>query len=274
MLAALLLLCVSVSLCACGRVNAGSSAQRGTPTGSNTLRVGVRDNISGFGYLNEDTGRYSGLEIDIAEEMADRLGYSMVEYTSVTPETREELLADGEIDCILACFSTGEEREEVFDFSPAYYEDASVVMVEDSSLFSSLSDLVGYTIGTVSGTNATSDLISKLTELGLTNGKIIEVPGEEKEEEVRLENFDIVQLPTHAELSEALEEGSIDAMCADGCLIKTYFYSDRNILPTEISSQDYAVATVKDSNLSEPVAEAIQDMLEDGTIEALIDKWD
>ena len=38
--------------------------------------------------------------------------------------------------------------------------------------------------------------------------------------------------------------------------------------------QEYGVATQKDSALSQPVAEAIQGMLDDGTIAELTDKWD
>ena len=39
------------------------------------------------------------------------------------------------------------------------------------------------------------------------------------------------------------------------------------------ASQDYAVATQKGSELSTKVSEAIQAMLDDGTISDLIDKW-
>ena len=40
-----------------------------------------------------------------------------------------------------------------------------------------------------------------------------------------------------------------------------------------IAHQEYGVATVKDSAFSAPVAEAVQAMLDDGTIKRLIDKW-
>ena len=34
--------------------------------GAETLRVGVRDDIINFGFYNETTGKYYGLEIDLA----------------------------------------------------------------------------------------------------------------------------------------------------------------------------------------------------------------
>lgn len=68
------------------------------------MRVGVRDDIVGFSYLNKETGKYHGLEIDIAEEAAQRLGYGNVEYVTVTPDTRKEMLMNGEVDCLIACY--------------------------------------------------------------------------------------------------------------------------------------------------------------------------
>ena len=72
------MLIFSISFAGCGK----------SANGSGTLKVGVRSDIINFGYLNEDTGRYYGLEIDIAGEMAKRMGYSDVEFIEVTPDNR------------------------------------------------------------------------------------------------------------------------------------------------------------------------------------------
>ncbi len=255
-----------------GGCSENGTANTSTPTGTNTLRVGVRANVTGFGYLNENTGRYSGLEIDIAEELAKRLGYSDVEFTTATPETRKNLLLNDEIDCIIACYSIAATREENFDFSPAYYEDASIVMVEDSSLFTDINDLKGYTFGTVSGSNTASQLAIRLNEIGFTSGEALSANDDNSD--VQFDNFRLLQLESYQDLSEALEEGTIDAFCADGCIAQTFKTDDRSFLDFEIETQDYGVATQKDSALSQPVSDTIQEMLDDGTIDALKDKWD
>ena len=41
----------------------------------NTLTVGVRGDIMNFGYYNETTGKFYGMEIDLAYELAERLGF-------------------------------------------------------------------------------------------------------------------------------------------------------------------------------------------------------
>ncbi len=268
LLTAVLLSC-ALALAGCA---GGAGGDKAGASGEGTLRVGVRSDVVGFGYLNENTGKYYGLEIDIAEELARRLGYADVEFVSVLPETRKEMLLDGQVDCLVACYSVAASREENFDFSPAYYQDASIVMVENSSLVEGVEDLKGLTFGTMAGTNTAPQLALKLTESGFTSGEALEQT--EDHSVTQFDTFRLVQLASYQDLSQALEEGSIDAACMDGAIAHTYLSADRSILDYAIEMQEYGVATQKDSALSQPVAEAIQGMLDDGTIAELTDKWD
>lgn len=265
-LVALVLSCLLAGLAGCGGSDAKASS------GSGTLRVGVRSDVVGFGYLNEATNKYYGLEIDIAEDMAARMGYADVEFVTVTPDTRKKMLVEGDVDCMIACYSVAASREENFDFSPTYYTDSSVVMVEDSSLITSVDDLKGLTFGTMAGTNTAPQLALKLTESGFTSGEALEQ--NEDHSMTQFDTFRLVQLASYQDLSKALEEGTIDAACMDGAIAHTYLSADRSILDYTIDTQEYGVATQKGSSLSAPVAEAVQSMLDDGTIAALTDKWD
>ena len=95
-----------------------------------TFRVGVKQDVYGFGYLDEATGEYSGLEIDLGAMLAEALGYDEVEYTTVTAATRGQMLDNGELDCVIATFTIKPERKESWDFSTPYYTDAVTVLVE------------------------------------------------------------------------------------------------------------------------------------------------
>ena len=118
------------------------------------FRVGVKCDVYGFGYQDEMTGEYSGMEIDLANMIAEALGYDEVEFTTVTAATRGELLDAGEIDCVLATFTITDARKETWDFSTAYYTDAVTALVEDSSGITCLADLVGKTVGVSSGSTS------------------------------------------------------------------------------------------------------------------------
>ena len=130
---ALFAMMLAIVLGACSLIGLSGCGSASSPTGSDTLRVGVRADIVNFGYLNEQTGKYYGMEIDLANEMANRLGYSNVELVTVLPDNRKKMLLNGEVDCLVACYSKTDTRLENFDFFPVYYTDATPVMVENSS---------------------------------------------------------------------------------------------------------------------------------------------
>ena len=237
------------------------------------LRAGVRADVMGFGYLNEDTGNYYGMEIDLVNELAARLGYGDVEFVTVLPENRKEMLLDGQIDLIAGCYSIADTRLENFDFSPAYYDDKVIAVVQNSSLIESIDDMKGLTFGTMSGANAAPLLSIKLYEIGFSDGEARTLGADNND--VQFDTWHLLQFPSYQELSDALEDGTVDAMVLDGAIAQTYLDDKRHVIEGfVVAEQSFGVATQKDSELSAPVAEAVQGMLDDGTIDALVDKWD
>lgn len=254
-------------LSGCSNINSGK-----------TLRVGVRDDIVNFGYLNETSGKYYGLEIDIATELANRLGYENVEFITVTPDNRKQMLLDGNVDCLIACYSISNTRIENFDFSPAYYTDNVRIMVEKSSMIEKIEDLQNKKIGVMSGSNTGPILAKKLQEIGMIQGAVgSKVTGVEavsdNDEATVFNGMYFKKEDNYSALSDDLEIGSVDAVAMDGAITMTYMDDNRKILDFNVSEQQYGVATQKGSELSTLVAEKIQEMLDDGTIEALKNKW-
>lgn len=245
----------------------------GGGSGKGVLRAGVRADVVNFGYLNERTGNYYGLEIDLVNEIAERMGYGDVEFVTVIPDNRKEMLLEGQIDLICGCYSIADSRLENFDFSPAYYDDRVVAVVQNSSMIGSVDDLRGRTFGTMAGSNAAPLLSTKLYEIGFTNGEV--VTANDDNSEVSFDTWNLLQFPSYQELSDALESGDVDTMVLDGAIAQTYMDDKRVVLDGfTVAEQSYGVATQKDSELSQPVAEAVQAMLDDGTVAALQDKWD
>lgn len=268
------------ALCACTSSTAkqqgeadGNGTSTGNANGSGTLVVGVRSDIVGFSQYNETTGRYYGMEVDLAEEMANRLGYATVQFKTVTPDTRKEMLQSGEVEALVACYSVSESRKQNFDFSPAYYNDAIRLLVEKSSLVTSINDLKGGTIGTVVGANTAPILLQEFKNTGFSTGEV--ASASEDNTDVVFDTWHLLEYDSYQDLSDALEVGDVDAAAMDGAISNTYM-DDKRMLVEDFSvdPQEYAVATQKDSELSGRVSSVIQEMLDDGTIDALIDKWD
>lgn len=240
--------------------------------GNGTLTVGVRSDIVGFSLYNETTGTYYGLEIDLARELASRLGFADTSFVSVTPDSRKETLLVGDVDCLIACYSVSESREQNFDFSPSYYTDSLRLMVENSTLIASVSDLQGATIGTVAGANTAPLLLQEFVDMGFSTGEV--VSGNEDNTDVQFDTWHLLEFGDYEALARALEIGQADAVAMDGSIAKTYASNDRSFVDGfEASPQEYAVATQKDSDLSARISAAMQQMIDDGTVAALVEKW-
>lgn len=231
------------------------------------LRVGVKNAVVGFGYQDTLTGEYSGMEISIAEKLAEELGVD-IEFTAVTAATRTELLDSGDIDCVLATFTITDERKESWDFSTPYYTDYVTVLVEQSSGITTLADLVDKTVGVSSGSTSARALTEAMIEAELIDGT-----GFDKD------TFDAAtwttgvafqQYDDYPTISTALSAGEVDAFCVDKSILAIYNTDSRTYIEEQFSPQEYGVATRKGSGFSEYVEGYITTWLSDGTIDGFI----
>lgn len=231
------------------------------------LRVGVKNAVIGFGYQDPATSKYSGMEIDLAQGLADKLGVE-VEYTTVTAATRTELLDSGDIDCVLATFTITDERKQSWDFTTPYYTDHVTVLVEDSSGIKGLADLVGKKVGVSSGSTSARALTEAMIEAGAIEGT-----GFDKETfdpSLWTEGVSFQQYDDYPSISTALSAGQIDAFCVDKSILAVYKTEGRSYIADEFAPQEYGIATKKDSGFSSYCEDYIQTALSDGTIDGLI----
>ncbi len=91
-----------------------------------TLRVGVRGNYRLFGF--EEAGTRSGYEIDIARELARRMGVE-VRFVGVTPANRIALLGENQIDLTIATMGHTTLRDGQARFIRPHYYASSTALV-------------------------------------------------------------------------------------------------------------------------------------------------
>ena len=234
-----------------------------------TFRVGVKQDVYGFGYLDETTGVYEGMEIDLGAMIAEALGYDDVEYTTVTAATRGQMLDNDELDCVIATFTIKPERKESWDFSTPYYTDAVTVLVENASGIADLAGLAGKTVGVSTGSTSAKALATAMADAGVIAAfdadkfEIATFDGG-----VKFKEFD-----DYPAISLALDAGDVDAFCVDKSILANYKTDDRSFIADSFAPQDYGVATKKGSELSAKVEELITGWLADGTIAELVTKW-
>ena len=231
------------------------------------LRVGVKNAVLGFGFQDELTGEYSGMEISLAEKIAEYLGVD-VEFTAVTAATRTELLDSGDIDCVLATFTITEERKKSWDFTTPYYTDYVTVLVEDASGIKTLADLKDKKVGVSSGSTSAKALVKAMIEAGVLSGDGFDA--DSFDPATWTDGVSFAQYDDYPTISTALSAGEVDAFCVDKSILAVYHTDGRSYIDDKFSPQEYGIATVKGSGMSELCEKLVTGWLSDGTIDSLI----
>lgn len=114
------------------------------------LTVGVKNDYRPWGFL-DPSGKIVGLEIDLATEVAQRLGVKL-EMIPVTAANRMEFLRQGRIDLIVATLGDTADRRKVIGMvEPNYYAGATNVLAPKSAKLKSWSDLKDRDVCAVQG---------------------------------------------------------------------------------------------------------------------------
>lgn len=217
------------------------------------LIVGVKQDVPNFGYKNPETGKYSGIETDLAKMIADEMGVK-VTYVPVTAQTRGPLLDNEQVDMDIATFTITDERKKLFNFTTPYYTDASGFLVNKSGKISDISDLNGKTIGVAQG-SITETLIK---EIGKKKGL----------------KFKFVELGSYPELITSLHAHRIDAFSVDKSILSGYTSKKTEILDYSFKTADYGVVTKKsNTELNDYVDQLISKWKKDGSLQKLYDKY-
>jgi len=114
------------------------------------LVVGVKADYKPFGYT-DPSGKIVGLEIDLANDVAKRLGVQ-IELVPVIAANRMEFLKQGRIDLMIATMAYKPDRAEVIGIpQPYYYAGAANVFAKKSSGLKQWSDLKGKPVCGIQG---------------------------------------------------------------------------------------------------------------------------
>ena len=219
-----------------------------------TLIVGFDQDFPPMGFVG-DNGEYTGFDLDLAKEVASRLG---LEYKAqpVAWDSKDMELESGNIDCIWNGFTiTG--REDDYTWTTPYMANKQVFVVANDSDIKSQADLAG---------------------------KVVEVQADSSAEAALKENQDLAntfgQLLTTPDYNTAfmdLEQGAVDAVAMD-VIVAGYQIKQRNadfkILDDSLSEEEYGVGFKKgNTELRDKVQGALEEMAADGTLAKIADEW-
>ena len=200
--------------------------------------------------MTTDDGGYEGIDVEIAGAIAEKLGLELVvddmDFNSVITAVQQ-----GKSDMAMAGLTVNPEREENVDFTQTYATGIQVIIVKEGSEVT-LDNLGDHLIGTQESTTGwqyCSDEFGDDHVVAYTNG---------------------------ATAVQALISGSVDCVVIDNEPAKAFVEANPGlvILDTEYAVEDYAIGVSKDNPaLREAIDQALGELIEDGTVQTIVDKY-
>lgn len=217
--------------------------------------LGLDDSFPPMGFVNEDQ-EIVGFDIDVAREVASRLGVELV-LQPISWDAKEQELATKNIDCIWNGFSKNPDREKNLNLSNPYMTNTQVAVVLKESGIATLEELAGKTVVIQNGSTA-SDAMDNNEEFKNSLGELV-----------------LVDDNVQALLD--LQIGGSDAVVLDEVVAR--FYTEQNegiytILDSTLSDEEYVIGFRKgEEALTNTVNEKLSEMAADGTLAKISEKW-
>lgn len=262
-------LTVLLSACSSGSSDGGDPTSSAAPAASDitlpagfegrTLNSTVLSNFAPLSFIGDD-GALTGLDYDLAMAIGEKLG---VEVTTEASSFENELLGvdSGTYDWTGAAAITAERLEKFDMTSYLTTGDALVVEADSPDIGDELSDLCGLSIGLLTG-----DRLVAVLEQGSAD---CTAAGDDA--------IDIQTYPAIADAQLATKSGNIDAWYT-GKIYAAYSIEQapdtwKVTGPQPRPLVTSGIITKKGSGMAEVLAEALNEMIADGTYQEIFAEW-
>jgi polar amino acid transport system substrate-binding protein len=271
-----LALALALGLSACGGGDESASDLLASIEDKGVLTVSTDPAYPPQSELNEDTGEYEGFDIDVATEIAKRLGVD-VAWEAPAWDTIIAGSWSGRWDISVGSMTITPERAEVLNFTPPYYyTPASIAVHEDNTSITDATGLAGKTVGACGG--CTYDLY-------LQNKLVIsqDETGEAKQVESVVTDPKIKTYDTDSTVLQDLALGDGRRLDAAVTALPTIQSAIESGTPIKVVGEPLyyeplSVAIDKSSQLDptslvDRISEIVREMHDDGTLSELSKKW-
>jgi polar amino acid transport system substrate-binding protein len=223
-----------------------------------TLRVCTDPSWPPFEFIDENSGRIEGFDVDLARLLAERLAPGVALRAQVVPVGFDGLydaLLAGRCDVVLSALPYEAMRTQDVVYSVAYFNAGLVLLVrEDVAEIESLDDLAGRVVG---------------VEWGF-------VPQGSTRQKEFLRNLGARRYDTAEDVLRALQAGEVEAAIVDRITALAYTRECEGLefVGEPLHDVNYVIPVRPDSfRLLGEINRVLLEMRGDGTLEALQQKW-
>ena len=242
------------ALAGCGGGQSSNQSSDKSNDSKTTLIVGFDSAYPPYGFVGDD-GQYTGFDLDLAQEVANRNGWDY-KAEPVDWDAKDALLGSGQINCIWNGF-TIEGREDNYTFSEPYMLNEQVVVVKKNSGINSLSDLKGKTV---------------MTQVDSAALDVLE--GDQK---ALADTFKGGKAQTIGDYNNAFLQLNSGAVACDLSIAQYQIAASPDSyvqLSDALSTEHYGVGFKKgDTEMADAVTKTLKEMYADGTVKTVCEKY-
>ncbi len=232
-----------------GCTSQGSNLSRIKKAG--VLKVGADTTYPPFEWINTQTGKPQGFDVDLANLIAKKLGVK-AEIISTAWDGIIPALKAGKFDVIISAMTITDERKKEIDFSDPYYDSGQIIAVrKDNTTIHGPEDLSGKVVGVQTGT--TGEIAAK-----------------------KIKGAIIKEYPDIQYAFTDLEKGRIDAVINDFPVSAYYAkgHPDVKLVGKLFTKEQYGIALRKDeTDLKEAINKILKEIKSDGEYDQIFEKW-
>ena len=268
---AAVILVLSLGLAACGTADEGNTdtnpaggdksngekmevdnAKVAAAANDGVFKIGLDPEFPPMGYRDTE-GNYVGFDIDLAKEVAKRLGMEF-EAVPINWGAKNMELGTGNIDCIWNGFTmTG--REGDYLWTSPYVTNAQVIVVNEKSDIKTAADLAGKVLALQQGSTAENALNSRA--------------------DIKDSLANTLFVADNVSALNELKAGGVDAVLVDEVVADYYIAKNPGLKVIDsIAQESYGVGfALGNSALRDKVETTLQEMAKDGTMKKISEQW-
>lgn len=205
----------------------------------------------------KDGGQFAGIDIEISQKIADKLGVKLkindVKFASLINE-----LQAGKANFVAAGMTVDEDRKKNVDFSDTYFKAAQSIIVKKGSTIAKPADLAGKVVGVQQGTTGDTYCTD-----------------EDKKNNVNVKT--VKRFDTGVDAVSDLMKGNVDAVVIDNFPAEKLVSKNSDKiakLSDALTVEEYAIAVKKgDTEMLKTVNDVLAQMKSDGSLDKLIEKY-
>lgn len=210
-----------------------------------------------YSLLSDDGKTWTGIDSEMWAEIEKRTGWE-VEVKQAAFDALWGELDTERADVAANCFAVKKERADKYNATIPYYGDAQCVIVNEDSSYKTLEDLKGKTIGCTNGQAAQTIIEDAAKEIGF-EVKLYE------DSAVGMNDLVLGRIDAYANTTT-----NVNAFTHNHDEAKFRFF-DENLMANNVAY--FLPKTDRGEKLTEELNKVLQDMLDDGTVAKITEKW-